>query len=102
MWPMGGAWLSQHLWQHFLYSGDKGFLERAYPLLKGAATFYVDVLQREPLNGWLVVSPSMSPENTHASGVTMTAGTTMDNQLVFDVFSNLLEASRSEERRVGK
>lgn len=93
MWPMGGAWLSQHVWQHFLYSGDKGFLERAYPLLKGAATFYVDVLQREPSNGWLVVSPSMSPENTHTSGVTMTAGTTMDNQLVFDVFSNLLEAS---------
>lgn len=93
MWPMGGAWLSQHLWQHYLYSGDKEFLEKAYPILKGAATFYVDVLQSEPSNNWLVVSPSMSPENTHTSGVTMTAGTTMDNQLVFDVFSNLLEAS---------
>lgn len=93
LWPMGGAWLSQHLWQHYLYSGDKQFLEKVYPILKGAALFYVDVLQTEPSNNWLVVSPSMSPENTHMSGVTMTAGTTMDNQLVFDVFSNLLFAS---------
>ncbi|MEL7600709.1 MAG: glycoside hydrolase family 95 protein [Proteiniphilum sp.] len=93
LWPMGGAWLSQHLWQHYLYSGDKQFLEKVYPILKEAAMFYVDVLQTEPSNNWLVVSPSMSPENTHMSGVTMTAGTTMDNQLVFDVFSNLLFAS---------
>ncbi len=93
LWPMGGAWLSQHLWQHYLYSGDKQFLEKIYPILEGTALFYVDVLQTEPSNNWLVVSPSMSPENTHMSGVTMTAGTTMDNQLVFDVFSNLLFAS---------
>jgi alpha-L-fucosidase 2 len=93
LWPMGGAWLSQHLWQHYLFSGDKVFLENIYPILRDAATFYVDVLQSEPENNWLVVSPSMSPENTHSSGVTMTAGTTMDNQLVFDVFSNLIEAS---------
>lgn len=93
LWPMGGAWLSQHLWQHYLYSGDKTFLERVYPILKGAALFYVDVLQPEPENNWLVVSPSMSPENAHSSGITIAAGTTMDNQLVFDVFSNLMVAS---------
>ncbi|MEA5128477.1 MAG: glycoside hydrolase family 95 protein [Proteiniphilum sp.] len=93
LWPMGGAWLSQHLWQHYLYSGNKTFLERVYPVLKGTALFYVDVLQPEPENNWWVVSPSMSPENAHASGVSIAAGTTMDNQLVFDVFSNLLEAS---------
>ncbi|MFD2162368.1 glycoside hydrolase N-terminal domain-containing protein [Paradesertivirga mongoliensis] len=93
MWPMGGAWLSQHIWQHFLYSGDKTFLEQYYPVLKGAAMFYKDVLQEEPVNKWLVVSPSMSPENSHQPGVSMTAGTTMDNQLVFDVLSNAIAAS---------
>lgn len=93
LWPMGGAWLSQHLWQHYLYSGDKDFLREVYPILKGAATFYVDVLQEYPENNWLVVAPSMSPENSHHDGVTMAAGTTMDNQLVFDVFSNIISAT---------
>lgn len=93
MWPMGGAWLSQHLWQHYLFTGDKAFLSEIYPILKGAATFYVDVLQTEPKHNWLVVCPGMSPENRHPFGTTMTAGTTMDNQLVFDVFSNLIDAS---------
>jgi len=93
MWPMGGAWLSQHLWQHYLYTGDKAFLKEYYPVLKGAAQFYVDVLQEEPKNKWLVVAPSMSPENTYMSGVGITAGATMDNQLVFDVFSNVIRSS---------
>ena len=93
MWPMGGAWLSQHLWQHYLYTGDKTFLKEYYPVLKGAALFYVDVLQEEPRHKWLVVAPSMSPENTYQSGVGVSAGTTMDNQLVFDVFSNLIRSS---------
>lgn len=93
MWPMGGAWLSQHLWQHFLYSGDKKFLADVFPILKGAATFYVDVLQEEPTHKWLVVAPGMSPENTHPGNASMAAGNTMDNQLVFDVFSNLIKAS---------
>jgi alpha-L-fucosidase 2 len=93
LWPMGGAWLSQHLWQHYLYSGDKTFLADAYPVLKGAALFYNDVLQPVPGKDWLVVTPSMSPENEHHKGVSLAAGTTMDNQLVFDVFSNFLKAS---------
>jgi len=93
MWPMGGAWLSQHLWQHYLYTGDKNFLKEYYPVLKGAAMFYADVLQEEPVNKWLVVAPSMSPENTYLSGVGITAGATMDNQLVFDVFSNVIRTS---------
>lgn len=93
MWPMGGAWLSQHLWQHYLYTGDQGFLKEMYPILKGAAAFYVDVLQEYPEKNWLVVAPSMSPENAHHDGVTMAAGTTMDNQLVFDVFSNIIRAA---------
>ncbi|WP_353140197.1 glycoside hydrolase family 95 protein, partial [Pseudopedobacter sp.] len=82
MWPMGGAWLSQHIWQHYLYNGDNDFLREYYDVLKGAAMFYVDVLQEEPKHKWLVVAPSMSPENTYLPGVGVSAGTTMDNQLV--------------------
>lgn len=93
LWPMGGAWLTQHMWQHYLYTGDKAFLKEVYPVLKGAAMFYADVLQEEPTHKWLVVSPSMSPENSHQSGVSIAAGTTMDNQLVFDVFSNTVKVT---------
>src|SRR5699024_10362662 len=93
MWPMGGAWLSQHLWQHYLHTGDEEFLDDVYPVLKGSALFYVDVLQEYPENNWLVVAPSMSPENSHVKGVSMAAGTTMDNQLVNDVFSNIIKAA---------
>lgn len=94
MWPMGGAWLTQHLWNHYLYTGDKEFLRKYYPALKGSALFYLDVLQQDPSKKYLVVSPSMSPENTYFKSVGITAGTTMDNQLVFDVFNNFINASR--------
>ncbi len=93
MWPMGGAWLSQHIWQHYLYNGDTRFLKEYYDVLKGAALFYADVLQEEPVNKWLVVAPSMSPENTYLPSVGVTAGATMDNQLVFDVFSNFIKSA---------
>ena len=93
LWPMGGAWLTQHLWQHYLYTGDREFLKEYYPVLKGAAQFYLDVLQEEPEQKWLVVAPSMSPENTYEKSVGVSAGTTMDNQLVFDTFNNILNAS---------
>lgn len=93
LWPMGGAWLSQHLWQHYLFTGDKAFLNKSYPILKTTAQFYADVLQEEPKNKWLVVTPSMSPENKYKGSVGVTYGTTMDNQLVFDVFSNFINAS---------
>lgn len=93
MWPSGGAWLSQHLWQHYLFTGDKEFLKRVYPILKGAALFYMDVLQEDPENHWLIISPSMSPENEHLENVTIAAGTTMDNQLVFDVMNNVISTS---------
>jgi alpha-L-fucosidase 2 len=94
LWPMGGAWLTQHLWQHYLYTGDREFLKEYYPVLKGAAQFYLDVLQEEPEHKWLVVTPSMSPENTYESSVGVSAGTTMDNQLVFDTFNNIVNASK--------
>ncbi|MBV4360390.1 glycoside hydrolase family 95 protein [Pinibacter aurantiacus] len=95
MWPMGGAWLTQHLWYHYLYTGDKDFLTNVYPVLKGAAMFFVDVLQEEPTHKWMVVAPSMSPENTYGKSVGVTAGGTMDNQLVFDVLSNAIHAANT-------
>jgi len=94
MWPMGGAWLTQHLWNHYLYTGDKEFLRKHYEALKGVTLFYLDVLQKDPSNKYLVVSPSMSPENKYFKDVSITAGTTMDNQLVFDVFNNFINASK--------
>ncbi|RYY21447.1 MAG: glycoside hydrolase family 95 protein, partial [Chitinophagaceae bacterium] len=93
MWPMGGAWLTQHLWQHYMFTGDRSFLKEYYPVLKGAALFYFDALREEPSNKWLVMAPSMSPENSYENGVGVSAGTTMDNQLIFDVFSNIIAAS---------
>jgi len=88
MWPTGGAWLSQHLWEHYLYSGDKEFLREAYPVLKGAADFFMSSLVEHPNYGWMVVSPSVSPEHGP-----VTAGCTMDNQLVFDILTRTAEAT---------
>ncbi len=95
LWPMGGNWLSQHLWDHYLFTGDKQFLKEYYPVLKGASEFYLDVLQEEPSHKWLVVSPSNSPENTYVPGkrVSIAAGTTMDNQLLFDLFTKTSKAA---------
>jgi alpha-L-fucosidase 2 len=97
MWPAGGAWVSQHLWYRYLYTGDKEFLKSIYPVMRGAAMFFNDFLIEEPEYGWLVVAPSNSPENTHAGSgkkASITAGTTIDNQLVFDLFSNVITASQ--------
>jgi len=95
LWPMGGNWLSQHLWDHYMFTGDQQFLKEYYPVLKGACQFYLDVLQEEPTHQWLVVSPSNSPENTYIPGkrVSIAAGTTMDNQLLFDLFSKTDKAA---------
>ena len=97
MWPMGGAWLSQHVWEKYRYSGDKTYLKSVYPALKGAAQFFVDFLVEEPTHKWLVVAPSMSPENAPASRpeVTIGAGHTMDNQIVFDIFTSTLRAAEA-------
>lgn len=94
VWPMGGAWLTQHLWQHFMFTGDRKFLKEYYPVLKGAAMFYLDALKEEPSHKWLVMAPSMSPENTYEKEVGISAGTTMDNQLIADVFNNIIDAAK--------
>lgn len=95
MWPMGGAWLSQHLFEKYAYSGDKKFLKSVYPVIKEAAMFFLDFLVEEPVNHWLVVCPSTSPENNpQGRPSTLAAGVTMDNQLVFDIFTKTMEAAR--------
>lgn len=88
MWPTGGAWLCQHLWEHYLFTGDKAFLERYFTVMKGASDFFLSMLVAHPDNGWMVVSPSVSPEQGP-----VTAGTTMDNQLLFDLFTRTATAN---------
>jgi alpha-L-fucosidase 2 len=96
MWPMGGAWLSQHLFYKYEYNGDQEYLKSVYPVLKGAALFYLDFLVEEPQHKWLVVCPSVSPENSPSDHreSSISAGTTMDNQLVFDLFTKTIEAAK--------
>lgn len=101
MWPTGGAWVCRHLWEHYLHTGDREFLAEVYPVMKGAAEFLVDFLVQEPEHGWLVVSPSTSPENAFLrdpGDVTVCAGTTMDNQMVAELFENLITASEILEK----
>lgn len=95
MWPMGGVWLSQHLFDKYEFSGDTEYLRSVYPVMKGAAEFCLDVLQEHPETGWLVVVPSNSPENSPADHYqsSMSAGTTMDNQLVADIMQKTLKAA---------
>ncbi len=94
-WNGSPGWMSQHLWEHYLYGGDKKFLQSVYPVLKGAALFYVDFLVKHPRYPWLVVNPGMSPENAPMAheGTSLDAGTTMDNQIVFDIFSTTIRAA---------
>ena len=94
LWPSGGAWLCQHLWDRYLYNGDADYLAEAYPLMKGAAEFFVDFLVEDPNTGYLVVTPSNSPENRPAGMKSnVFAGITMDNQLVTDLFVNTARAA---------
>jgi alpha-L-fucosidase 2 len=91
IWPTGGAWLCQHLWWRYLYSGDVGFLrDRAYPLMKEAALFFVDYLVEDPVHGqgWLISGPSNSPEH---GGLVM--GPTMDHQIIRYLFRSTVEAA---------
>jgi len=95
MWPTGGAWLTLPLWDRYEYTGDRRYLQRIYPLLKGAAQFFLDTLVKEPTHGWLVTSPSLSPENAHPFGTSLTIGPTMDGQILRELFGNAIEAART-------
>lgn len=95
IWNGGGAWASQHLWEHYLYTGDTTFLKTSLPIFKGAAEFYADFLVQHPKYPYLVIAPGNSPENAPEAhqGSSITAGSTMDNQLVFDVFNTYIQAT---------
>ncbi len=96
IWPTGGAWLCQNLWDHYLFTGDTEYLKRIYPAMKGAAEFFLDTLVEEPTHHWLVTSPSVSPENGHPEGKTsVCAGPTMDLQILRDLFANCIKASET-------
>jgi alpha-L-fucosidase 2 len=92
-WPTGGAWLCQTLWEHYEYSGDKLFLARLYPVMKGSAQFFLDTLVEEPKHKWLVTCPSISPENAHSPGVSICAGPAMDMAILRDLFKNTVRAA---------
>ncbi len=95
LWPMGAAWLCRHLWEHYLYTGDKNFLHDAYPIMLGAAQFFTETLVKHPTKGWLVVCPGESPEHGGKGRASaLDAGVTMDNQMVCELYSNVLEAAR--------
>ena len=103
MFPTGGAWMTTHIWQHYLYTGDKEFLKQWYPVLKGAADFLLDYMQVYPAAGevkqaagWLMTVPTVSPEHgPRGKGTNVTAGSTMDNQIAFDVLSQTVAAAEA-------
>ena len=97
MWPSGGAWLCRHLWERYLYTGDVEFLRSVYPILKESGRFFDEIMVKEPVHNWLVVCPSNSPENVHSGSngkATPAAGCTMDNQLIFDLWTAIISASQ--------
>lgn len=94
MFPTGGAWLTTHIWQQYLFTGDKKLLAEYYPVMKGAADFLIDYMQPHPKYGWLVTVPTVSPEHGPVGKrTTVTAGSTMDNQIVRDVLTQTIAAS---------
>ena len=97
MWPTGGTWLSQHLWEKFMFNGDLEYLRSVYPAMKGASEFCLSFLTEEPDNGWLIMLPTISPEHGpkgRDKGVNIEAGTTMDNQLVYDILTKTITAAK--------
>jgi alpha-L-fucosidase 2 len=104
-----GAWLCTHLWEHYLFTGDRGFLRESYPLMRGSAEFFLDFLVADPRRGWLVTNPSTSPENfplapgndpffdevtgSMSPGTTLVAGSTIDLQILGDLFGDVAEAA---------
>ncbi|HEX9047565.1 MAG TPA: glycoside hydrolase family 95 protein, partial [Verrucomicrobiae bacterium] len=94
MWPTGGAWLCDHLWDHYAFSGDEKYLKEVYPTMRGAAQFFLETLVEDPTNHWLVTNPSISPENQHPFGSAVCAGPSMDEEILRDLFSNCIEASK--------
>ncbi|MBT8398439.1 MAG: glycoside hydrolase family 95 protein, partial [Gemmatimonadetes bacterium] len=100
MWPLGGAWCSRHLFEHWRFSGDLEFLrERAFPVMREAALFFLDYLTEDPETGRLVSGPSSSPENVFITSdgerADVGMGNAMDQQIVWDLFTNLMSAAEA-------
>lgn len=94
----GGAWLCQHLWEHYAFTHDSIYLESIYPVLAGAAKFFLSSMIREPKRGWLVTAPSSSPENAfylpgNKDAIYVCMGPTMDTQIIRELFANTLSAA---------
>ncbi len=93
LWPTGGAWLCTHLWDRYDYGRDLDYLRSVYPLMRGAALFFLDTLQTDPATGALVTNPSLSPENIHPAGASICAGPAMDMQILRDLFDQVGQAA---------
>jgi len=98
----GSAWLCEHLWEHYAFTGDKKHLAWAYPILEDSAEFYLDMLIEEPKRGWLVTAPSNSPENAfitpEGQRVHTCMGPTMDMQLLRELFEHCIQAAEILDR----
>jgi alpha-L-fucosidase 2 len=98
MWPVGGAWLCLHLWEHYQFSGDKKFLRENYPLMRGAAQFLLQLLVEDPKHHWLVTPFSMSPEHTYrdkdGNTASLSPGPTMDIAQIRELFGHCIEAGQ--------
>ena len=106
VWPTCNAWFCSHIWEHYLYTGDKKFLAEYYPVMKGAAEFYQDFLYKDSVTGYMVAGPSVSPENhpgkwkyTDDKGKSQSCavfqGITMDNAMIYDLLKNTSTAART-------
>lgn len=93
----GSGWLCNNLWEHYLFTKDRSYLRDIYPVLKGAAIFYSNVLIKENTHGWLVTAPSVSPENSfylpNGKSVSVCMGPTIDNQIIRELFTNVIAAT---------
>ena len=98
MWPVGGAWLCLHLWEHYAFSGDKEFLRENYPVMRGAAQFLLELLVEDPKHHWLVTPFSMSPEHTYrdkdGNTASLSPGPTMDIAQIRELFGHCIEVSQ--------
>jgi len=99
MWPVGGTWLCQHIWEHYLYTGDVEFLKEYYPIMKGSAQFLMDIMTIEPKHKMLVIPFSMSPEQGYftkpgAKEVYLSSSTTMNLGMIRDLFPHCIEAGK--------
>ncbi len=99
MWPMGGAWLCQHIWEHYLFTGDVEFLREYYPIMKGSAQFIMDIMDYEPKHNWLVIPFSMSPEqgyfvDDNPEEMFLSSSTTINEAIIRDLFPHCIEAEK--------